>query len=174
MDLISPLTEWAGLKGDALRHKREMLRVQREDVLAEIGYRVRIRMKKSPTLLKPVPLKFLIPFLEQASLEDLDSSLVDLWANLLVSASEDFNPYYIHFVSIISRISPSQGRVLKQIIGTADEHDLALTMDNVKMCFQWHAFEPVFRQQYEKEKGEGEQHDDGFALFVIRFRHLCT
>src|SRR6266567_3089259 len=38
LDLISPLTEWAGLKGDALRHKREMLRVQREDVLAEIGY----------------------------------------------------------------------------------------------------------------------------------------
>lgn len=31
LDLISPLTEWAGLRGDQLRRKRELLRVQQDD-----------------------------------------------------------------------------------------------------------------------------------------------
>jgi hypothetical protein len=36
LTLFSPLTEWAGLSGDRLRHRREMLRIQNEEVLAEI------------------------------------------------------------------------------------------------------------------------------------------
>src|SRR5664279_3558997 len=37
LDLISPLTEWAGLTGDSLRYKRNILRLQREETLTRIG-----------------------------------------------------------------------------------------------------------------------------------------
>jgi hypothetical protein len=70
-------------------------------------------------------MKFIVPFLEQASLEEPSSTLVDLWANLLASAAEEFDPHHIYFVSMISRMSPSQGKVLKEIIGTEHLSELA-------------------------------------------------
>jgi hypothetical protein len=110
LDLISPLTEWAGLKGDELRSKRALLRLQREDILVEIVERARKKLRNHTTL-KPIPNKFLVPFLEQASLEDPESSLIDMWASLLSSAAENFSSYHTHFVSIISQLSAKQGAV---------------------------------------------------------------
>lgn len=52
LDLISPLTEWAGLKGDELRHKRILLRLQREDILDEIVNRARKKLKRIPIIWK--------------------------------------------------------------------------------------------------------------------------
>lgn len=131
LDLISPLTEWAGLRGDALRHKRDQLRLQREDVLAEIVKRCHERLHVRGRSINPVPNKFLVPFLEQASLEDPDSSLVDLWANLLASAAENFNSYCIHFVSVIARLSPKQGDIFKNVINTESLRDLQSSMDDI-------------------------------------------
>ena len=48
LDLISPLTEWAGLKGDELRQKRVQLRLQREDVLTRIGEKCTKRLGLRP------------------------------------------------------------------------------------------------------------------------------
>jgi hypothetical protein len=138
LTLISPLTEWAGLKGDALRHKRELLRIQQEETLGQIALRARQRLSKQIETLSSIPLKFMVPFLEQASLEDPDSILVDLWANLLVSASEEFSDRHIHFVSIISRMSASQGAVLKKLVGTQSLDELATTMKE-----RW-LFEPLY------------------------------
>jgi hypothetical protein len=104
LDLISPLTEWAGLKGDELRSKRILLRLQREDILDEIVERARKKLGNLAAL-KPIPNKFLVPFLEQASLEDPESSLIDMWASLLSSAAQHFSSYHTHFVSIISQLS---------------------------------------------------------------------
>src|SRR5215468_8206172 len=106
LDLISPLTEWAGLKGDELRFKRTQLRLQREDVLSKIVESARDKIKDPSQNEKPIPNKFLVPFLEQASLEDPDSSLVDMWASLLASAAKTYSSHHIHFVSIISHLSP--------------------------------------------------------------------
>ena len=71
LTLISPLTQWAGLKGDQLAHKRELLRLQREDTLAEIARRVDRRLKELPPQERPIPTKFLVPYLEKASLKTL-------------------------------------------------------------------------------------------------------
>jgi hypothetical protein len=130
LDLISPLTEWAGLKGDELRHKRILLRLQREDILDEIVNRARKKLGNLANL-KPIPNKFLVPFLEQASLEDPESSLIDMWASLLSSAAQNFSSYHTHFVSIISRLSAKQGAALQSIIGTESAHDLELAMDSI-------------------------------------------
>src|SRR6187431_2183922 len=40
LTIISPLTEWAGLKGDQLRHKREIFRLQQEETLAKFSEKV--------------------------------------------------------------------------------------------------------------------------------------
>ncbi|MGY3588694.1 hypothetical protein ACVIGB_002348 [Bradyrhizobium sp. USDA 4341] len=40
IDLISPITEWAALRGDALRHKRELLRIQQEETLLNLAQKI--------------------------------------------------------------------------------------------------------------------------------------
>jgi hypothetical protein len=136
LDLISPLTEWAALKGDALRFKRTQLRLQREDVLAEIVGLTRKQIGRLEDISKPIPNKFLVPFLEQASLEDPDSSLIDMWASLLASAAQEFSSHHVHFVSIISRLSPKQGEILKLLVGTESTNSCELAMDNIRGYFQ--------------------------------------
>jgi hypothetical protein len=135
LDLISPLTEWAGLKGDELRFKRTQLRLQREDVLAEIVHRGREKIGRLEGVNKPIPNKFLVPFLEQASLEDPDSSLIDMWASLLASAAKEFSSHQVHFVSIISQLSSKQGEILKSLVGTESAHRCELAMDNIRGYF---------------------------------------
>jgi Abortive infection alpha len=132
LDLISPFTEWAGLRGDELRSRRELLRLQREDVLVEIATRARSKLGSAQTG-RPIPNKFLVPFLEQASLEDPDSSLVDIWAGLLVSASEKFESHHTHFVSIIGQLSAKQGEIFRKLIGTDNKNSLEIANDNIRM-----------------------------------------
>src|SRR4051812_35337167 len=72
LDLISPVTEWAGLRGDQLRHKRELLRVQRDETLDRIARLAKKRLDEIERPINPVPTKFLMPFLERASLEEED------------------------------------------------------------------------------------------------------
>jgi hypothetical protein len=134
LDLISPLTEWAGLKGDELRLKRMQLRLQREDVLSKIVESASDKIKDEQVK-TPIPNKFLIPFLEQASLEDLDSALIEMWANLLASAATKFSSHHVHFVSIISQLSPKQGIILKSLIATDSAHQCELGLDNIGMYF---------------------------------------
>jgi abortive infection alpha-like protein len=127
LTIISPITQWAALKADQLAHKRELLRLQQEETLTEIATRVRARIK-AKRLEKPVPIKFLVPFLEKASLEEPDSELVNLWAALLVSAAEDYDPHFIHFTNIISQMSGRQAQIFIDVIATdaANELDLSL------------------------------------------------
>ena len=67
LDLISPLTEWAGLKGDELRQKRVQLRLQREDVLTRIGEKCTKRLGLRPPNSAPVPNKFLARWLREGA-----------------------------------------------------------------------------------------------------------
>lgn len=115
LDLISPITEWAGLKGDQIRHKRELLRIQREDVLTTIMLRARQRLDELGDSIKPIPNKFVVPFLEKASLEDPNSDLIDAWVGLLTSAATDFNPHMVRFCSILSEIGKTEVQFLHRL-----------------------------------------------------------
>ncbi|QOZ52665.1 DUF2442 domain-containing protein [Bradyrhizobium sp. CCBAU 53338] len=148
LDLVSPLTEWAGLKGDELRLKRAQLRLQQEDVLGEIVRRAQTRIKGSTAELKPIQNKFLVPFLEKASLEDEESSLIDLWAGLLASAAEGGSSQHIHFVSIISQLSPAQGSLFAKLIHTKSEERLGLAMDYIKNL-EFHAVRDALTKRLE-------------------------
>jgi hypothetical protein len=100
LDLISPITEWAGLKGDGLRHKREQLRVHQEAALDELALKIRNKIGNHKVL-HPLPPKILVPALEAASLEEPASPLIDWWADLLVSSAtnKEPRPFFIQLMS---------------------------------------------------------------------------
>jgi hypothetical protein len=152
LTLISPITEWAGLKGDQLRHKRELLRVQQEETLYQIVQRARQRIEAEKLQTKPVPTKFLVPFLEKASLEQPNDALVELWANLLVSAGTNYNPHYIHFANIISQLSARQAQLFQQLIGHDTAYSVQLAMDSLQIEFVQNGFMQEYLQQEWKEK----------------------
>ncbi len=61
------------------------------------------------------PLKFFLPFMENCSLEDSDETVIDMWANLLVSAAMDFEPGHLLFMRILREITGSEARLLADV-----------------------------------------------------------
>jgi hypothetical protein len=115
LDLISPITEWAGLRGDKLRQKRNALRLQQEEVLNKIVYEAIKRLGDGEQEVTPLPNKFLVPFLEKASLEDVDSKLIETWTTLLTAAATAFNPRMVRFCSILAELGPDEVRYLHRL-----------------------------------------------------------
>ena len=130
LTLLSPITQWAGLKGDQLAHKRELLRIQQEETLTEILRCAAPGIARLERPIKPIPVKFLVPFLENASLEEPDSELVRMWANLLVSSATRYDETFVHYVRLISQISSEQAKLFEAIIGPrgADSVENSLAM----------------------------------------------
>lgn len=102
LDAISPITEWAGLKGDALRYRRLQLRIQQETALDRLGELIKKKMKDQNVEF-PLPPKILVPALEAASLEEPTSPLIEWWANLFVAGATGSNvrPYHVDLMKII-------------------------------------------------------------------------
>lgn len=108
-DLFSPLTELAGAIGDHIRVYRTL------SVLKTLKRAKQIAQEENLTLETP-PLKFLVPFLENASLEDEnDDLLIELWAKLLVSSSSNFHGEYNLFIRILNELSPDEAKAFKYI-----------------------------------------------------------
>jgi hypothetical protein len=107
-DIFRPFSERRGLKVDQIR-------LQREEVLIEIARKAHHRSKIENQPINPLPNKFLVPFLEKASLEELDSNLVDRWADLLVSTSLDPAGAHPRFVHVLSELSAAEAQLLRHI-----------------------------------------------------------
>lgn len=115
LDLISPITEWAGLKGDALRYRRQQLRIQQESSLVRLAEMLSSKIA-GREVRQPVPLKILVPALEKASLENPeDVYMIEKWADLLAASATQPN-VPPHFVSILAELSGSQARLLEKIV----------------------------------------------------------
>jgi Abortive infection alpha len=115
LTLISPITEWAGLKGDALRYKREQLRIQQEVTLQRIAIELSKRIGNR-VIVRPVPTKILVPLLERAALEDSsDRTMIELWANLLAAAcgEKSIPP---RFVNIVAELNSRQANLFIEIV----------------------------------------------------------
>jgi hypothetical protein len=107
-DVIRPFSESRGLRADQIR-------LQREEVAIKIAKLARERALIDGHI-SSVPPKFLVPFLEKASLEDSDNSdMISLWANLLASASRGFQAPMYRFVSVLSELAPEHARVLRLV-----------------------------------------------------------
>jgi hypothetical protein len=114
LDLFSPITQWAGLKGDALQCRRQQLRIQQEDTWLRLGEELRRKMV-GLKVVEPVAPKILVPALEKASLEDpSDDTMIERWANLLASAAQKV-PVKPRFVGILSELAGSQAECLETL-----------------------------------------------------------
>jgi hypothetical protein len=107
-DVFRPFAERRGLKAD-------LIRLQREDVLIEIAKKAYKRLEIENAVPSPIPTKFLVPFLEKASLEDGDSYLIDRWADLLVSSSMEPEAAHPRFVQILSELGVAEAQLLRNI-----------------------------------------------------------
>ncbi|HEX8662463.1 MAG TPA: hypothetical protein VF744_00365 [Beijerinckiaceae bacterium] len=94
-DVFRPFSERRGLRGDQIR-------LQREDVLIEIAKKAKQRLEIENKPLNPVPNKFLVPFMEKASLGDPTDTICEMWANLLASAAQAYDAKMLAFVDILS------------------------------------------------------------------------
>jgi hypothetical protein len=115
-DIIRPFTEARGLRADQIR-------LQREDVLIEIARKARIRAEIEGVCIGSIPTKFLVPFLEKASLEDLNSDLCEAWPNLLVEAARNFDPKLSVYIDILSKISGSDVKFLHEVCLASNYRD---------------------------------------------------
>jgi hypothetical protein len=71
-----------------------------------------------------VPLKFLVPFLEQASLQEEEGNLSEMWSHLLAKARDSYCDRHVTFLGILNALSPAEAEVLKQMWRTADAREL--------------------------------------------------
>jgi hypothetical protein len=157
LDVISPITEWAGLKGDQLRHKRHLLRLQQEETLLRVGLLARERLQQLGVTPVPIPTKALVPILEKASLESPDSDLIQAWANLLASTAAQFDSEVMAFASILSEIGSRERAIIEEMVGASG---LGVWGDRARrathgMTAEWlinqETIKPILRDAMEKQ-----------------------
>ncbi|QQV75868.1 hypothetical protein H5J25_09585 [Sphingomonas aliaeris] len=113
-DLVSPITEAAGMLGDSIRGHRE----------AATTKRIQAAMKRAEDLqlpLKPAPVKFVASWSDSASLEADGSTLNRLWENLLLSGLSDYKSHLNAFIEVLRRFGPDEARCLKAVIDRAGD-----------------------------------------------------
>jgi hypothetical protein len=71
-----------------------------------------------------IPLKFLVPFLEQASLQEEEGDLSEMWSHLLAKARDSYSDRHVTFLGILNALSPAEAEVLKHMWRTADAQKL--------------------------------------------------
>lgn len=91
------------------------MRLQREDVLNEIVVKAINNLDQPGSAVRPIPNKFLVPFLEKASVEEPGSELIDKWVSLLTAAATEFNPHMIRFSSILAEMGPEEVNFLRRL-----------------------------------------------------------
>jgi len=94
---------------------RDYLRLLRINTVFKTLRRAQELAEKCGIKARPLPPKFLVPYLEKCSLEDEESELVDLWAKLLVSAFDDFSDRHTVYAHILSQIGPNEAKTLKHM-----------------------------------------------------------
>lgn len=112
-DALSPFTQGLGYIGDVIRFYRQ------DTALRSIGRALELS-RKLDLPLKPVAPKFLVDWVEKASLESPDEpELTNLWAGLLVSAASVPSPNHYIFKRIMSEMT----REHVQFLAEYSDHD---------------------------------------------------
>lgn len=115
VDLFSPVTEFAGAVGDQVRIYREL------STLKTLQRAKEIADKNNITLTAP-PIKFLVPFIENSSLEDdADEIMREMWAKLLVASSSDFKQEHNRFIRMLNELSPKEAKLIHYICNNSND-----------------------------------------------------
>jgi hypothetical protein len=121
-DLFSPATEFLGALGDKIR-------IYRTNAALRALEAAQSTASKAGLKLSGPPLKFLVPFLEKASLEDEDSELSEIWGNLLVSAATEYDEQLLVCSDVLSQIGPIGAKTVANLgskVDTAESHWVGL------------------------------------------------
>jgi len=120
VDTFSPATETLGLLGDAIR-------LARIEVATAVTRKAKVIADENGLKLSAPPLKFLIPFFEKVSIEDInDDTLVEMWARLLVSAGSNYSARQMRYSGLLSQMSGDQACILQ---GIATNYDGVIGVD---------------------------------------------
>lgn len=93
------------------------LRVYRQISLTRALKRAKEIAEAENLQLEEPPLKFLVPYLEDCSLEQPDDTkLIDMWARLLTSASSNFKSEHNLFVRILREITRTEAELFEHIV----------------------------------------------------------
>lgn len=100
LDFLSPLTEGAGFLGTKLRGYRM-------EAALNATLKAKQICEENNLKIKPVQPKFLLQWIEGASLEDIESeeNLSEIWAELLVSASQKNTNNHLIYIDILKKLS---------------------------------------------------------------------
>lgn len=107
LDLISPITQPAGLVGQYVEQRRKTL-----TIIFEKGLK---KAQEANEEIQVPPPKFLIEFADRASREDAESELIEMWANLLAEASTNYDPALNTYIQILAEIGPEEANLLKEV-----------------------------------------------------------
>jgi hypothetical protein len=69
---------------------------------------------------KTIPIKFLVPFIEDCSLEDEESPFIEQWASLLASASKGFDPLDVAIKDVLKNISSKEAALIETLGGAIE------------------------------------------------------
>lgn len=86
----------------------------RAETFLKIGLKAQDITKELDIEINPVPPKASLPLFEKMSLEH-EEYMHDIWAKLLVSTSERYNPIQIQYAEILSKIGSQEAKILKEI-----------------------------------------------------------
>jgi hypothetical protein len=132
LTILAPFIQLGGWWGESIAHRRkqqEQLRIYRQETLSAITELAAPQLARLKPPKERVPIKFLVPFIEQASLEEPDSDLVKMWANLLVSSVANYNTDNVYYVRLLSQMSSVQARLFEAIIGPGGPRSALLAME---------------------------------------------
>ncbi|NGO50980.1 Abi-alpha family protein [Allomesorhizobium camelthorni] len=106
-DLLSPFSEAGGVVGDHIRFFRQ------SSALRAIARAREIAVERGLEL-RPVPPKFLLQWVEKASLEDeSEDNLTEQWAELLASASANYKSAHVAYADLLGQIDKKDAELLR-------------------------------------------------------------
>jgi hypothetical protein len=103
--ILGPLAEIGDLFSDKVRFLRFKSAAKTLNRAAEIA-------KENGISPSTIPMKFLVPFIEDCSLEEEDSPFIEQWAALLASASKGFNPLHVAIRDVLKNISSKEAELV--------------------------------------------------------------
>ena len=125
-----PIEEAVGIVGDTLKYKRWQRQIRMVD---EVNKLLR---EKDIDETRPIPPKFAIPMLEQASLEE-DDDLQDIWCTLITNSLDpDFDSEIRYaYIEIVKSLTSLDAKILKLVYEEVSKtSDLTMTeMSNIKV-----------------------------------------
>jgi hypothetical protein len=103
--ILGPLAEIGDLFSDKVRFLRFKSAAKTLNRAAEIA-------KEQGISPKAIPMKFLVPFIEDCSLEEEDGPFIEQWAALLASASKGFDPLHVAIKDALKHISSREAELI--------------------------------------------------------------